>query len=53
MPLLNKHLSLDNNVNKTKKYQLNYNMFYYNAKTRAYQTKDGRNMTYAQAIQNK
>ena len=40
-------------MSKTKKYQLNYNMLPYNPRTKSYQTKDGRNMSYEQAIQNK
>lgn len=40
-------------MNRNKKYQLNHNPFFYNPRTKTYQTKDGGNMTYAEAIQNK
>ena len=41
-----KYSTLFDSMNKLKKYQLNYNVFFYNPKTKTYQTKDGRTMTY-------
>jgi hypothetical protein len=40
-------------LNKTKKYKLNYNAPYYNPRTRTYQTRDGKNMTFAEASKDK
>ena len=40
-------------MNKTKKYQLNYNMSPYDPRTKLYQSRDGRSLTYEQAVQDK
>jgi hypothetical protein len=40
-------------MNKGKKYQINYNMSFYNPRTKSYQNKEGKDMTYEQAIQSK
>jgi len=40
-------------VRKNKRYDLNYNPPIYNAKTRPYDTTDGKSMTYAEAAKNK
>lgn len=40
-------------MNKIKKYKLNYNAPYYDAKSGSYQTMDGRNMTFAEASKDK
>jgi hypothetical protein len=40
-------------MSETKKYQINFNGAYYNARTGAYETRDGRNMSFAEASKDK
>jgi hypothetical protein len=40
-------------LGKNKKYQINFNGAYYNARTGAYETRDGRNMSFAEASKDK
>jgi hypothetical protein len=40
-------------LNKNKKYQINFNGAYYNARTGNYLSRDGKNMTYAEASKDK
>ena len=40
-------------LSETKKYKINYNGAYYDAKTGSYQSRDGRNMTFAEASKDK
>jgi hypothetical protein len=40
-------------MGKNKKYQINYNAAYFNARTGAYETRDGRNMSFAEASKDK
>ncbi len=40
-------------LGKTKKYQINFNGANYNFKTRKYETRDGRNITYGEASRDK
>jgi hypothetical protein len=40
-------------LGKNKKYQINFNGAYYNARTGEYETRDGRNMSFAEASKDK